>query len=166
MHTDPIYPCKYSKIRSILCYYLRKQYLTILVLILPYIDCFENFYFILYCLNLTGLCVVEISTTHKLWKYFRFFVKIRSMQDGFSGFLQHVGSVIRLIRSYVSQKTVISLLSIATLTILTEKIQQCSTIHSIQCKNSCFPASNLFYIFTQSIKFYKSHYHILKITDV
>ena len=37
------------------------------------------------------------------------------MQDGFSEFLQHVGSLIRLLQSYVSQKTNISLLSMTTL---------------------------------------------------
>ena len=40
---------------------------------------------------------------------------MRSMQDGFSGFLQDVGSLIRHLRSYISQKTVISLLSMPTL---------------------------------------------------
>ena len=44
VHTDPMYPCKYLKVRSTLCCYFRKQYLTILVLIRPYIGCFENFY--------------------------------------------------------------------------------------------------------------------------
>ena len=44
VHTDPMYPYKYLKIRSILCCYFRKQYLTIFVLIRPYIDRFENFY--------------------------------------------------------------------------------------------------------------------------
>ena len=43
VHTDPMYPRKYLKICSILCCYFRKQYLTILVLIRPYIDRFENF---------------------------------------------------------------------------------------------------------------------------
>ena len=40
----PVYPCIWLKICSILCYYFRKQYLTILVLIHPYTDRFENFY--------------------------------------------------------------------------------------------------------------------------
>ena len=44
VHADPMYPCKYLKIRSVLCCYFRKQYLTIFVLIRPYIDRFENFY--------------------------------------------------------------------------------------------------------------------------
>ena len=44
VHTCPIYPCKYLQIRSIECCYFRKQYLTVLVLIRPYIDCFENVY--------------------------------------------------------------------------------------------------------------------------
>ena len=35
VHTDPMYPCKYLKIRSIPCCYFWKQYLTILVLIVP-----------------------------------------------------------------------------------------------------------------------------------
>ena len=44
MNSDPMYPCKYLKIRSVLCCYFRKQYLTIFVLIRPYIDRFEKFY--------------------------------------------------------------------------------------------------------------------------
>ena len=43
VHTDPMYPCKYLKIRSILCCYFWKKYLTILVLFCSYIDRFENF---------------------------------------------------------------------------------------------------------------------------
>ena len=39
-----MYPCKYLKIRSILCCYFWKKYLTILVLFCPYIGRFENFY--------------------------------------------------------------------------------------------------------------------------
>ena len=44
VHTDPTYPGKYFKIRSILCCYFRKQYLTIVVLVRPYFDRFENIY--------------------------------------------------------------------------------------------------------------------------
>ena len=44
VHTDPVYPCKYLKIRSILSCYFRKQYLTILVLIRSYNDRFEKFF--------------------------------------------------------------------------------------------------------------------------
>ena len=56
VHTDPMYPCKYLKIRSILCCYFRKEYLTILVLIRPYIDRFEIIYS-----PCTVLFLVEIS---------------------------------------------------------------------------------------------------------
>ena len=38
--------------------------------------------------------------------------------------------------------------------------------YSIQYKNGCLAASDLFYMFTRSIKFYTFDYHILKSTDV
>ena len=44
VHTDPMYACKYLKIRSILSYYFWKQYFTIYVLIRSYADRFGNFY--------------------------------------------------------------------------------------------------------------------------
>ena len=43
VHTDSMYPCKNLKIRSMLCCYFWKQYLTVFVLIPPYIDRFEIF---------------------------------------------------------------------------------------------------------------------------
>ena len=41
-----------------------------------------------------------------------------------------------------------------------------TVLYSIQYKNGCLAASNLFHLFTQSIKFYTFHYHVLKNTDV
>ena len=37
--------------------------------------------------------------------------------------------------------------------------------HSVQYRNGCLAASDLFHMFTQSIKLYTSHYHVLKSTD-
>ena len=37
---------------------------------------------------------------------------------------------------------------------------------SIQHKKGCLAASNLFHMFTQSIKFCTFHYHVLESTDV
>ena len=48
------------------------------------------------------------------------------------------------------------------LTILTGK----NCVFSIQYKNSCLAASDLFHMFTQSMKFFTFHDHILKSTDV
>ena len=38
--------------------------------------------------------------------------------------------------------------------------------YSVKYKNGLLVASDLFHMFTQSIKFYTFHYHILKSTDV
>ena len=43
VHTNSMYPYENLKIRSILCCYFWKQFLTVFVLIPPYIDGFENF---------------------------------------------------------------------------------------------------------------------------
>ena len=37
--------------------------------------------------------------------------------------------------------------------------------YSIHYKNGCLAAADLFHMFTQSIKFYAFHYHVLKSTD-
>ena len=36
----------------------------------------------------------------------------------------------------------------------------------IQHKNGCLAASDLFHVFTQSVKFYTFHYYVFKSTDV
>ena len=46
------------------------------------------------------------------------------------------------------------------LTILTGKIRV------LLIRNGCLAASDLFHIFTQSVKFYAFSYHVLKSTDV
>ena len=38
--------------------------------------------------------------------------------------------------------------------------------HSIQYKNGCLATSDLFHMFTRSIKFYIFYYQVLKSTDV
>ena len=38
--------------------------------------------------------------------------------------------------------------------------------HSVQYKNNCLGASDLFHMLTQSIKFYRFHYYVLKSIDV
>ena len=38
--------------------------------------------------------------------------------------------------------------------------------YSVQYKNGWLAASDLFDVFTQSIKFYEFHHHVLKSTDV
>ena len=38
--------------------------------------------------------------------------------------------------------------------------------YSIHYKNGCLTVSNLFHMFTQSIKFYTFYYHVLKSTDI
>ena len=38
--------------------------------------------------------------------------------------------------------------------------------YSVYYKNDCLAASDLFHMFTQSIKFYTFYYHVLKSTDV
>ena len=48
--------------------------------------------------------------------------------------------------------------------IFTEK-KLCFT-QFIQYKKSCLAVSDLFHMFTQSIKFYTFHYHVLKSTNV
>ena len=48
------------------------------------------------------------------------------------------------------------------LTILT--VKNC-VFYSVQYKNGCFAAPDFFHMFTQSIKFYTFHYHVLKSTD-
>ena len=45
------------------------------------------------------------------------------------------------------------------------KIKQEKLFYSIQYKNGCLAASDLFHIFTQTIKFYRFYYHILRSTD-
>ena len=57
--------------------------------------------------------------------------------------------------SHAFQKVVV-------LTILTGK----NCFYSIQYKNVCLAASDLFNMFTQSIKFFAFHYHVLKSRDV
>ena len=41
-----------------------------------------------------------------------------------------------------------------------------SVFYPIQYKNGCLAASDPFHMFTQLIKFYAFHYHLLKNTDV
>ena len=38
--------------------------------------------------------------------------------------------------------------------------------YSNQYKNGCLAASDLFHVFTQSIKFYTFYYHVLESTDI
>ena len=38
-----------------------------------------------------------------------------------------------------------------------------TVFYSIQYKNGCLAASDLFRMFTQSIKFYTFHYHVLRV---
>ena len=57
----------------------------------------------------------------------------------------------------------IGTLVVKRLTVLTEK--SCVLLNSIQYKNGCLAASDLFHMFIQSLKFYTFHYHILKSTD-
>ena len=45
-------------------------------------------------------------------------------------------------------------------------IQGKTVFYSIQCKNGCLAASDLFHVVTQSIKFCTFYYHILKSADV
>ena len=67
--TDLMCPCKYLKIRSILCCYLRNQYLTILVLIRPYIDRFELSYSRCSVLFLTEDCFHDCNChPMKMWQ--------------------------------------------------------------------------------------------------
>ena len=48
-----------------------------------------------------------VSITQEFWKLLGQFVKIRSMQEGFSGFLKHVGLLIILVRLKLEQKSLI-----------------------------------------------------------
>ena len=41
-----------------------------------------------------------------------------------------------------------------------------TVFHSIQYKNGCLAASDLFHMFTESIEFYTLYYQVLKSTDV
>ena len=52
------------------------------------------------------------------------------------------------------------------LTVLTGKIQYFSTIHSIQYKNDCLAASDLYHMFTQSIKFYNMRLQMFEKCDL
>ena len=48
-----------------------------------------------------------------------------------------------------------------------ERYSQRNTVfYSVQYKNGCLAASDVFHMFTQSIKLYTFHYHVLKSTDV
>ena len=48
-----------------------------------------------------------------------------------------------------------------------ERYSQGKTVfYTIQYKNGCLASSDPFHVFTQLIKFYTFHYHVLKNTDV
>ena len=52
----------------------------------------------------------RVSNTEEFWKLQRLFVKIKSIQEGFSGFLHHLGSVNKLSELKVLQNTCMWLL--------------------------------------------------------
>ena len=47
--------------------------------------------------------------------------------------------------------------------LITRYSQGKTVFYSVQYKNGCLAASGLFHIFTQSIKFYIFHYHVLRV---
>ena len=49
------------------------------------------------------------------------------------------------------------------LTILTVTQLQLQLRYSIRYKNGCLATSDLFHMFTQSVKFYIFHYHVLRV---
>ena len=78
-----------------------------------------------------------------------------------SGFASFIMSSLERFQSFAF--LTFSYWSMRSLTILTGKVQQFSTIHSVQYSNGCLAASDLFHMFTQPIKFYKFHCHVLRV---